>query len=146
MKNFYISICIVNLAILSFNLIKFIKNFLLLKENFKDSNIDLWDFLKYPDNIYEEAMKNMDELERVLLELVHTVRQGEELILNIDLLHKEIKEKLSILEDQNRLNPHITNRYNRLNNIFNEAFDNSQLNIQKSYDLMDRASDYLKRG
>lgn len=146
MKNFYISICIVNLAILSFNLIKFIKNFLLLKENFKDSNIDLWDFLKYPDNIYEEAMKNMDELERVLLELVHTVRQGEELILNIDLLHKEIKEKLSILEDQNRLNPHITNRYNKLNNIFNEAFDNSQLNIQKSYDLMDRASDYLKRG
>lgn len=118
----------------------------MLKENFKDSNIDLWDFLKYPDNIYEEAMKNMDELERVLLELVHTVRQGEELILNIDLLHKEIKEKLSILEDQNRLNPHITNRYNKLNNIFNEAFDNSQLNIQKSYDLMDRASDYLKRG
>lgn len=146
MRYFYISISIVNLGIIGFNLLKFTRNFLLLRANFKDGDIDLWSFLKSPDDIYKEAIEKMDELQMVLVELIDTVHKGEELILDIDLIHKEIKEKLMVLEDMDRLDLDIKNKYDELNNVFNEVFDSSQVNIQESYDLMDQASEYLKRG
>lgn len=146
MEYFYNSIFIINSVIITFNLIKLTKNFLLLRANFKNSHIALSSFLKNPHGVYDEAIEKMDELEYILSDLIHTVHSGENLILLIDSIHSEIREKLVNLEDLDLLDKELKSRYDRLNNIFNQIFDRSQINIQNSYDIMDKASEYLKRG